>query len=125
MRALLFTVLVSFNLVACVTGDNAEDMDMPVGEITAAPQDDMVEQDVADEDAQLRPNRELPSTGGAQLEKAARVPGTNGPSLQQDGQLPKIVEDTALETLSDEELEQLEQDHLHGKQIDANLPVLR
>nr|MBA3502192.1 hypothetical protein [Deltaproteobacteria bacterium] len=118
-------VLVSFNLVACVTGDNAEDMDMPVGEITAAPQDDMVEQDVADEDAQLRPNRELPSTGGAQLEKAARVPGTNGPSLQQDGQLPKIVEDTALETLSDEELEQLEQDHLHGKQIDANLPVLR
>ena len=162
MRALLFTVLVSFNLIACVTGDNAEDMDMPTGEITAAQQDDLVDQDVSDEDAQIRSDRERPmpaheleqsasaqqQTAGASgaepaieavLEKRPvrgdrEVPTTDG-QLEQDGQLPKLVEDTALDTLTDEELLQLEQDgrilpakykvEINGKQIDADLPAMR
>jgi hypothetical protein len=177
MRALLFTVLVSFNLVACVTGDNADDtnMDMPVGEITAAQQDDMVDQDVSDEDAQIRSDREravpaneidqsasakeqtatpagtqpaieavlekrpvrdseLPGVNGPSLQQDAHVPTTDG-QLEQDGQLPRIIEDTELETLTDEELLQLEQEghilpakyqvEIHGNQIDANLPALR
>ena len=124
MRALLFTVLVSFNLVACVTGDNADDMDMPVGEITAAQQDDMVDVNAADEEAQIRGESQVPGTNGPANKQEPRVPSTNG-QIVQDGQLPKIVEDTALETLTDEQLEQLDQDELHGKQIDANLPALR
>jgi hypothetical protein len=153
MRSFLFTVLVSINLVACVTGDNADDMDMPVGEITAASQDDLVDRDVSDEDAQVRSDRErpapstaqtieqgasvkqqtatvdgsqpeidaaltkrpvrdereVPATGGQLEQDTSDVPSTGG-QLEQDGALPRIVEDTELETLTDEELMQLEQE---------------
>ena len=173
MRSLLFTILVSFNLVACVTGDNAEDIDMPVGEITAGSQEDVIDGDVSDEDAQVRSDKERPTPSAAQaieqapsakqqtatvggepaieqtLEKrpvrdGRDVPETNGqleqtvrevPStggqLEQDGQLPRLVEDTALETLSDEELMQLELEGRilpakhQGVEIDADLPGMR
>jgi hypothetical protein len=128
MRALLFSVLVSFNLVACVTGDNeGEDLEMPTGEITAAQPSSTVDlDDVAAEDAQIRPAREVPATPN-QIKPATahQQPSVPGSVLEPVGQLPKLQPDVATEQMDNEPLEQIDQDELHGKVIDKDLPALQ
>lgn len=127
MRALLFTVLVSFNLVACVTGDNEAGDEMPPGVISAAEANGVADlDDVAGEDAQLRPSREVPATPGTiETQQTHKQPKATGPELQPANQLPELVTDDELEQLDNDPLEQIDQDELHGKQIDEDLPVLR
>ena len=142
MRALLFTVLVSFNLVACVTGDNEQDVP---DELAAGIDQDMdAVVDPSHVSEQIQPSRQVPA-GATQAKFQTKeqalpayesdipafkqdrdVPGVDGkrvrdemPSYEQDSNLPA----DELEQASD--YEQLEQDELHGKVIDETLPAIQ
>jgi hypothetical protein len=143
MRALLFTILVSFNLVACVTGDNDQDVpdELAAGQID---QDMDAVVDPAHVSEQIQPSRKVPA-GSTQTKLQTKeqalpayesdvpafkqdrdVPGVDGkrvrdemPTYQQDSNLP------ADELEQDSDYEQLEQDELHGKVIDENLPAIQ
>jgi hypothetical protein len=140
MRALLFTVLVSFNLVACVTGDNDAE-ENPPGEITAAPVGEDLAADL-DNVADLSAGRAVPTTasqgmqqplptaaGGAQHElkqellkppggASQTVPTLDVPSIETQ---QHVVD----QELSAEELQQIEQDELHGKVLNGDLPEIK
>jgi len=122
MRAVLFTMLVSFNLVACVTSD--ED----AADVGAISEGDVVELDVAYED-QLRPDNmpkhEVETTVVVKHAEAVTPVTAQQPVVreaQESEQEMQQLDAAGLKIVEDGELETLERTRLH--EVDLNkVPV--